>query len=116
MSDTVEVRVDTGTHHHDGEVYKPGDVIEIPRDTYQQHDMKFSRDTSERSDEDDSGGGGGGEFSAFDFVSRTPMSRVIEDIESGDYDDHLDDIHNAETYEKNRNGVKEAIMERRDDD
>lgn len=45
------------------------------------------------------------EFDAEAFVDRTPMSDVVADIESGDYDDHLDAIEAA----ADRVGVQDAI-------
>lgn len=50
------------------------------------------------------------EFDATAFVDRTPMSVVIEDLETGDYDTHLDAIEAA----AERVGVQDAIEERRD--
>jgi hypothetical protein len=54
---------------------------------------------------------------AFDpaaFVDRTPMDDVIADIESGDYDAHLDAIEAAEAEGRDRDGVADAIDERRE--
>lgn len=53
------------------------------------------------------------EFDAESFVSRIPMSDVIDDIESGDYDAQLDAIEAAESAGKDRIGVQESINERR---
>jgi hypothetical protein len=50
------------------------------------------------------------EFDAESFVDRTPMSEVVEDLETGDYDDHLDEIEAT----ADRVGVQDAIDERRD--
>lgn len=58
----------------------------------------------EEADVDDS------DFDAAVFVARTPMEDVVEDIESGDYDEHLDEIEEA----ADRQGVQDAIAERRD--
>lgn len=43
------------------------------------------------------------------FVDRTPMEDVVADIDSGEYDAHLDAIEAAAT----REGVQDAIDERR---
>lgn len=51
-----------------------------------------------------------GTFEAEAFVDRTPMSEVIEDLETGDYDGHLDAIEAA----ADRKGVQTAIDERRE--
>ena len=50
------------------------------------------------------------QFDAAVFVGRTPMDDVIADIESGDYDDHLEALED----EASRDGVLEAIAERRE--
>jgi len=60
------------------------------------------------SDGDDEGGGGD-DFDAAAFVDRTPMDGVVADIESGEYDAHLDAIE----AEASRQGVLEVIGERR---
>lgn len=53
------------------------------------------------------------EFDAESFVSRIPMSDVVDDIESGEFDAQLDAIEAAEAAGKDRIGVQEAIDERR---
>jgi len=50
------------------------------------------------------------QFDAAEFVDRTPMEDVIGDIESGDYDEHLDAIEE----EASRDGVEDAVDERRE--
>jgi hypothetical protein len=59
--------------------------------------------TSEPDTDDD-------EFDAAEFVDRTPMDVVIDDIESGDVDDHLEAIKEA----ADREGVQDAVSERRE--
>ena len=49
-------------------------------------------------------------FDAAGFVNRTPMDDVVDDIESGDYDDHLEAIKEA----ADREGVQDAVSERRE--
>lgn len=49
------------------------------------------------------------QFDAEAFVDRTPMSDVVEDIEAGDYDDHLKAIDVV----AEREGVKDAVDARR---
>jgi hypothetical protein len=53
-------------------------------------------------------------FDAALFVDRTPMDNVVEDIESGDYDDHLDAIAAAEREGRNRQGVADGVDARRE--
>lgn len=50
------------------------------------------------------------QFDAAAFVDRTPMDAVISDIESGEYDEHL----NAIEDEASREGVQDAIDRRRE--
>lgn len=52
-------------------------------------------------------------FDAGDFVDRTPVADVAEDIGSGEFDDHLAEIAEAEEQGRDRKTVKEAIEERR---
>lgn len=53
-------------------------------------------------------------FDAEAFVDRTPMAEVIEDIERGEFDDHLDAIEAAEADNRDRVGVADAIADRRE--
>lgn len=53
------------------------------------------------------------EFDAEEFVDRVPMSDVIDDIESGEFDQWLRSIEAAETAGKDRQGVHDAIEARR---
>jgi|AntDeeMetageno51_2_1112566.scaffolds.fasta_scaffold08015_3 hypothetical protein len=64
-------------------------------------------DSDDAVDDDDEGAE---EFDASEFVDRTPMSDVVEDLESGDYDDHLDAIDEV----AEREGVKDAVDARRE--
>jgi hypothetical protein len=50
------------------------------------------------------------DFDAAAFVDRTPMDDVVADIESGEYDAHLDAIE----AEASRQGVLDALDERRE--
>lgn len=56
-----------------------------------------------------------GEFDAESFVDRTPMETVVDDIISGDYDAHLDAIEAAEDAGRDRDGVADAIDDRREE-
>jgi len=53
------------------------------------------------------------EFDAEAFVDRTPVSDVVDDIESGEYDDRLDEILVAEQENRDRKTVQDAVEERR---
>jgi len=53
------------------------------------------------------------EFDAEAFVDRTPVSDVVDDIETGEYDDRLDEILKAEQDGHDRKTVQEAVEERR---
>jgi len=53
------------------------------------------------------------EFDAEAFVDRTPVADVVDDIESGEYDDHLDEILAAEQENRDRKTVQDAVEERR---
>lgn len=68
----------------------------------------------EAADADASDDNDGDEFDAGAFVDRTPMSEVVSDIESGDYDDRLDAIEAAEADGRDREGVADAIEARRE--
>lgn len=57
--------------------------------------------------------GDGDEFDSAAFVDRTPMQEVVDDIQSGEYDDHLDEIEQAEQARRDRGGVAAAVDERR---
>ena len=67
-------------------------------------------DTDDADDEGD-----GNEFDAQSFVDRTPQREVIDDIESGEYDEYLDEIAAAEESARDRRGVERAVNERRDE-
>jgi len=57
---------------------------------------------------DDANGEADEDFDAEAFVDRTPMEDVVADIESGDYDDHLEAIKDA----ADRQGVEKAVDKR----
>lgn len=56
------------------------------------------------------------EFDAQSFVDRTPQREVINDIETGEYDEYLEEIADAEESGRDRRGVASAIESRRDED
>ena len=53
------------------------------------------------------------QFNAQAFVERTPQRDIRSDLDSGEYDAHLDAILEAEEAHKGRQGVHEAVEERR---
>lgn len=72
-----------------------------------------SDDTASDSDDSDAESGGD-DFDADAFVDRN-VPPIAEDLETGDYDDHLDAIEDAERADGSpRNGVLEAIDARTD--
>ena len=71
-------------------------------------DSETPEETVESDDTFDDG------FDPAAFADRTPMIDVVEDIESGDYDAHLDAIEAAESEGRDRDGVADAIDERRE--
>lgn len=116
-------------HNEHGRL-EEGDVVEIGAYTYAQFDQMFvpvddeadhtasdSPETDEsgtnESEADESYESAADDFDAESFVDRTPMADVVGDIESGDYDAHLDAISRAETEGRDRNGVADAIAARR---
>jgi hypothetical protein len=68
-----------------------------------------AREDIESGDED----AGDGDFDAEAFVDRTPVSDVVDDLETGEYDDRLDEILEAEQRGRNRKSVQSAVEERR---
>lgn len=50
-------------------------------------------------------------FDAESFLDRIPMTTVVEDIESGEADEHLD----ALAEQADRQGVQDAISDRQDE-
>lgn len=71
-----------------------------------------SEDVADDSTEPDEEASG---FDAEAFVDRTPLDDVVDDIESGEYDEHLDEIGDAEENGRDRDGVTDAIEERQEE-
>lgn len=75
----------------------------------------IDEDESEAEPEDEGEGGEWeSDFDADAFVDRTPMSEVVDDIRTGEYDDVLDAIEAAEEAGRDRVGVADAIEARRE--
>lgn len=77
-----------------------------PPESDSDSDSDSDSETEAESDDSDTDSD---EFDAEAFVDRTPMGNVIADIESGDYDDHLDEIEAV----AQRQGVTNAVDDRR---
>ena len=115
MADTIEVRLESGTfailpadRTEQPEVYTAGDTFEVDEDVLDDHPQLVPTDDIDAESEDE---GGDEEFDAEAFVDRTPMDDVVDDIESGEADDHLDAVEEA----AEREGVKDAVESRRDE-
>lgn len=72
------------------------------------HDAEF-REVDEEDEPDDDEVDDDGGFDAAEFVDRTPVGDVVEDIEAGEADDHLDAVYEA----ADRVTVEDAVGERR---
>lgn len=129
MADTYRV-IHTEMHRRDG-VAAVGDVIEPLKAELEAFGDNLEAVDAEAADADSAESGAdtssdantdatadsesSGEFeSAEAFVDRTPMDDVIADLESGQYDDNLDAIEQAESDGRDRDGVHEAIDARRE--
>ncbi len=106
--------------------FEPGDEHEVDRETAEHlsdHDdfvVTVEKDTAEKSDAGDDEGETDSDEQAdqddetddFDvdaFLDRTPVDDVVEDIEAGEVDDHLDAVAEA----AGRVTVEDAIGQRR---
>lgn len=119
MTDTVHVRVAGPQFRYDYDWYEHGDELDVPPETLEQYPRRLERVEDEPDADGDEGSDTGDETpTALDvgaFVDRTPMEDVIADIESGEYDDHLDGIQSAEADGRGRKGVLDAIQARREE-
>lgn len=131
MSDeTTTLKINGGTHYdHESDTYlHTGDVAELDASLLERYPHKFDEVNMTASTVGESGGSGdnsntspgddnddGGAVDGFDaeaFVERTPWNAVTSDINSGGYDDVLDEIKAAEQSNRQRDSVLNAIMER----
>lgn len=115
--DTIKAKLLSGTYRHrDGGVYHPGEVIEVRERIYEEFSHSFdSVGNTQTTHGAQSSGGAGSPSDPRAFVDRTPMQKVIADIETGDYDSHLDAIEAAEKERSNpRTGVLDAMEDRRE--
>ncbi len=102
--------------------FEPGDEKEVDRETAQHLSdrddfvVTVEKDAGEESDdgddEDDEADSEDDKADGFDvdaFLDRTPVDDVVEDIEAGEVDDHLDAVAEA----AGRVTVEDAIGQRR---
>lgn len=84
-------------------------------DESEPEDVDLSTQSAASDDVDETEGDGewSPDFDPDAFVDRTPMSEVIDDLETGEYDDVLDLIEDAEEDGRDRDGVADAIEARR---
>lgn len=110
-----------GTYRVAGISFEPGDEREVDRelathlsdnDDFEVIVEKDAADGSTEEDETDSTDDVDEDADAFDaaaFVDRTPYGDVVDDIEAGEADDHLDAVAEA----ADRVAVEDAVGERR---
>jgi hypothetical protein len=108
MSDDIRVRVDRPQFRYDSEQYTEGDELDVEPRVLERHPNSLAcvdkvNGTDDADDAD-------AEFDAAAFVARTPMGDVVENLETGEYDDHLDAIEAA----ADRKGVLETVADRRE--
>lgn len=130
----------TGKNHfRNGERLEQGAVVEMDESEYEKFSFKFvpleADDAPDNSSEDDESDvesteaesdadeGSASLESESDESGRKDVSEILsqnlspfrDDIESGEYDDMLDEIEIAEHSGQDRSGVYNALDERRDD-
>jgi len=107
---TLGAAPDGSLQFEDGTATVPGRVLaEAIADRYVA--ISYAGAVPDGDAEEDGGDASGEDFSADAFVDRTPMEDVVQDLESGEYDAHLDAIEGA----ADRQGVQDAIADRRED-
>ena len=107
--DDVDVEIDRGGDDEDTTI-----VVEDESDEDEDEEIELEEDELALSTEvDDEGDDEDEEFDAEAFVDRTPQKEVIVDLETGEYDEYLDEIETAEAENHDRRGVERALEERR---
>jgi len=96
-------------------VVRPGDVISADDSDIVDHYIGRGFDRVD-DDSDDAGGPDGdadtdGDFDVDAFVDRTPVSNVVDDIEAGQADGHLDAVAEADE----RATTQKAVEDRREE-
>lgn len=118
QEETVRVRIAAGYHYQDGESHPPKTELTVRKAVYEAFPNKFDPIAASDAAQNDTTATHSDDGSTFDaavFVDRVPQDDVIADIESGEYDAHLDAIEAAETEGKERNGVLDTIDARREE-
>lgn len=122
--ETVTVEDESDDDGQDEEVELDEDELSLTSepDLEDDTDDTTEADVAAAADAEGDGDGDGGdgededdEFDAASFVDRTPQREVIDDIETGEYDEHLDEIAAAEESDRDRRGVERAVNARRDE-
>lgn len=114
---TTTVRIASGTHHHEGEVYHAGEIVELPDRviaSIDEHQLE-SRfvEVSDDAEPTADTGRSAGEFSPSAFLSKEPRL-LLSEIEMGQVDDYLTALEAVERKEgRNRAAVVTRIEERR---
>lgn len=120
MSDQTTVRVDEGNHSYKGTLYDEGETFEAEASVVDDFPRTLSvvdevADEDDDEDEQQTLDTSADGFDMTEFVDRTPMSDVVDDIEAGAVDDRLDEVLEAEATGHNRDGVADAVAARRDE-
>lgn len=110
MTDKKTLQVVSGVHYDQDSdsFYHEGDTAELPADLLEQFPRSFKEATESATTPTESESGDD-EFDAEAVVDRTPWSSVVKDIKSGDYDNKLDEIEEAERNGRDRKKVKDVI-------
>lgn len=111
--DDGDAETETETEEAETQTAPDADAEEDPdseSDAESESEASGAEEADAESESESEADGFPGDFEdAKDFVDRTPMERVINDLETGEYDAHLDEIETA----ADRQGVQDAIDERR---
>ena len=122
-------RITGYNHYNDGEPLEQGDVIELTEAQYEQWSYQFERlddDSDEDSSDDAESDSGNDSDEVHDGDEESPdddLSELVEQsvsdmrnlLETGEYDDRLDELYELEVANNDRTTAKEAIDERRED-
>lgn len=102
---------DTDSYYHEGDTSElPAVLLDLFPWSFEEvggATMTVDNESSDNESADDA-------FDAEAFVDRTPWSTVVKDIKTGDYDENLDEIEEAERNGRDREKVKDVIESYRD--
>lgn len=101
-------------HYHDGELLRTGATFTPTEQELEAYGHKMrpvvSEDETETEPAENETDDSDAELEdAREFVDRTPMDKVVEDIEAGEADEHLEAVRTAEVEDRDRDGVLSAI-------